>query len=328
MTLLKTKEAAHQLAVSETTVRRWVSTFPASFRKDMFGHYIFDTPAMEKLRKIKGQLDSGTALYDIRLLSLAEEETLAAVAAEVMGTAGAAQPAAEHPAGKSDDSGKLVVDAAGNVHAADGMVGAAAGVGRAGGVVDNAGNLHAVGSNSSVSPGVMRSSVGALVVDSAGNVYAAGGGAGAQGAQASAEITTGLQHAAAAVDVAASDRMNPAAPSPVEPASQSSEASQVVPSASVHSSSSVTDEPDPMLERLNAIEAALSQKADEVVTVQLLHHRKELEELRKSLTELAATIEALRSPQQELLAFGESAKAAAENEGKRKKRGLRSFFFF
>ncbi|WP_336775962.1 MerR family transcriptional regulator [Paenibacillus sp. MMO-58] len=333
MTLLKTKEAALQLAVSETTVRRWVSTFPASFRKDMFGHYIFDTPAMEKLRKIKGQLDSGTALYDIRLLSLAEEETLAAVAAEVMGTAESAPSVvAERPASKSDDSAKLVVDAKGNVHAADGLVGATAGVGRAGGVVDNAGNLHTVGGSSSMSAGAIpigRSRVGALVVDSAGNVYAAGGETGAQGAEASAEITTGLQHAAAAVEVATGDRMSPAAQSPAESASQPSEASQViVPSAPVHSSFSVTDELDPMLERLNAIEAALSQKADEVVTVQLLHHRKELEELRRSLTELAATIEALRTPQQELLAFGESAKAAAENEGKRKKRGLRSFFFF
>ncbi|MCK9860430.1 MerR family transcriptional regulator [Paenibacillus sp. ATY16] len=324
MTLLKTKEAAHQLAVSETTVRRWVSTFPASFRKDMFGHYIFDTPAMEKLRKIKGQLDSGTALYDIRLLSLAEEESLAAVAAEVMGTAESAPPvAAERPASKSDDSGKLLVDAKGNVVAADGLVGAAAGVGRAGGVVDNAGNLHTVGGSSPMGAGANltgRSSIGALVVDSAGNVYAAGSGGGAQGAKATAEIATGLQHAAASVD---------AAQSPAGSVSQSSVATQViVPSAPVHSSSSVTDELDPMLERLNAIEAALSQKADEVVTVQLLHHRKELEELRRSLTELAATIEALRTPQQELLAFGESAKAAAENEGKRKKRGLRSFFFF
>ncbi|WP_435168567.1 MerR family transcriptional regulator [Paenibacillus glycanilyticus] len=324
MTLLKTKEAAHQLAVSETTVRRWVSTFPASFRKDMFGHYIFDTPAMEKLRKIKGQLDSGTALYDIRLLSLAEEESLAAVAVEVMGTAEPAPPvAAERPSSKSDDSGKLLVDAKGNVVAADGLVGAAAGVGRAGGVVDNAGNLHLVGGSSPMGAGANltgRSSIGALVVDSAGNVYAAGSGEGAQGAEATAEIATGLQHAAASVD---------AAQSPAGSVSQSSVATQViVPSAPVHSSSSVTDELDPMLERLNAIEAALSQKADEVVTVQLLHHRKELEELRRSLTELAATIEALRTPQQELLAFGESAKAAAENEGKRKKRGLRSFFFF
>ncbi|ACS99017.1 MerR family transcriptional regulator [Paenibacillus sp. JDR-2] len=330
MTLLKTKEAAHQLAVSETTVRRWVSTFPASFRKDMFGHYIFDTPAMDKLRKIKGQLDSGTALYDIRLLSLAEEETLAAVAAEVMGTAEAAPSVvAERPASKSDDSGKLAV-ASRNIPVSNEVVGA--GVGRAGGFVDNAGNLHTVGGNSSTGAAanpIGRSGVGALVVDSAGNVYAAGGEAEAQGAEASAEITTGLQHAAAAIDVTAGDRVSPAAQSPVESASQSSKASQViVPSAPVHPSSSLIDEPDPMLERLNAIEAALSQKADEVVTVQLLHHRKELEELRKSLTELSATIEALRTPQQELLAFGESAKAAAENEGKRKKRGLRSFFFF
>ncbi|SFE85859.1 MerR HTH family regulatory protein [Paenibacillus catalpae] len=328
MTLLKTKEAAHQLAVSETTVRRWVSTFPASFRKDMFGHYIFDAPAMDKLRQIKGQLDSGTALYDIRLLSLAEEEALAAVAAEVMGTNGAVDTAADGSAGQSDDSVKLVVDEAGNVHAPG-----STGVGRGGGagalVVDSAGNVHAAGGSIVVkgTAGISRGGAGALVVDSAGIVHAAGGNAvsGEAGAKASAEITAGYQHAAAAADVAGARPVNLL---PVGPAVQSQDVSQaIVPSAPFRPSTSLIDEPDPMLERLNAIENALSQKADEVVTVQLLHHRKELEELRKSLTELAATIEALRTPQQELAAFGK-ASPSHEEDGKRKKRGFRSFFFF
>lgn len=327
MTLLKTKEAALQLAVSETTVRRWVSTFPASFRKDMFGHYIFDAPAMDKLRKIKGQLDSGTALYDIRLLSLAEEEALATVAAEVMGAAGAVDAAADRPA---DSSGKLAVDAAGNVLAADigSAVVAAGGAGRAGGVVDVAGNLHAVSGH--VGSGSGRGNVGALVVDSAGNVYAAGVGPVSGGAesQASSELTAGYQHAAAAIEATGSPNALPAGHLPAEQVDQSLDASHTTVSSSpFRPSSSATDEPDPMLERLNAIEAALSQKADEVVTVQLLHHRKELEELRKSLTELAATIEALRTPQQELAAFGESINST-DADGKRKKRGFRSFFFF
>ncbi|WP_311291792.1 MerR family transcriptional regulator [Paenibacillus glycanilyticus] len=335
MTLLKTKEAAQQLVVSETTVRRWVSTFPASFRKDMFGHYIFDASAMEKLRKIKGQLDSGTALYDIRLLSLAEEETLAAVAAEVMGTAGAVdQSQADRPAAKTDDSNKLVVDAAGNVHAA--VAGAASegtsGIGRGGGagalVVDSAGNVHAAGASGAKVNNGAAGRAGALVVDSAGNVHAAGGTAvtGEAGSKASAEITAGLQHAAAATEVAGGVSARPVTPSPDSPAVKLQEASQAtVPSAPIRPSSSIIDEPDPMLERLNAIEAALSQKADEVVTVQLLHHRKELEELRKSLTELAADIEALRSPLQQA---ADKAADSSESDGKRKKRGFRSFFFF
>ncbi|MUT64794.1 MerR family transcriptional regulator [Paenibacillus sp. NEAU-GSW1] len=67
MTLLKTKEAAQQLAVSETTIRRWVSLFPSSFPKDMFGHYIFDDAALEKLRRIKTELEEGIGLPDIKL---------------------------------------------------------------------------------------------------------------------------------------------------------------------------------------------------------------------------------------------------------------------
>lgn len=70
MTLLKTKEAALQLAVSETTIRRWVSLFPSSFHKDMFGHYIFDEQAIDKLRRIKIELEEGTILHDIKLAPL------------------------------------------------------------------------------------------------------------------------------------------------------------------------------------------------------------------------------------------------------------------
>ncbi|GLX67297.1 MerR family transcriptional regulator [Paenibacillus glycanilyticus] len=326
MTLLKTKEAAQQLVVSETTVRRWVSTFQASFRKDMFGHYIFDAPAMDKLRRIKSQLDSGTALYDIKIPTLADEDALAALAAEVMNNGAAAA---------SENSGKLVVDEAGNVHAAEqGAISAGtSGLGRGGGagalVVDSSGKVHAAGGSPVAREASKGNHAGALIVDSAGNVYTAGGGmlSGEAGAsEASAEITAGMQHAAATAQVAGNDRL---APSPANPVSQPQQTSQTsVPSAApTHHSSSLFDETDhetdPMLERLDAIEAALSQKADEVVTVQLLHHRKELEELRKSLTELAATIEALRTPQQELAAFSESA-----SPDKRKKRGLRSFFFF
>lgn len=282
MTLLKTKEAAQQLVVSETTIRRWVSTFPASFRKDMFGHYIFDAPAMNKLRQVKGQLDAGTALYDIKLPTLAEEDALAALAAEVVGAGASVQAGADGAGGNGD--------------------------GRASSTIDRAAALGR-NANSSV-----------LVVDRAGNVRNAGPG---EVDLATAEITTGVQHAAAG---AGGNNLITLAPHASD-ADQSHEASQVtVPSAPVRPSSHLFDEPDPMLERLNAIENALSQKADEVVTVQLLHHRKELEELRKSLTELAASIEAIRNPEQPSAAF--EIAPSTEAEGKRKKRGFRSFFFF
>jgi DNA-binding transcriptional MerR regulator len=289
MTLLKTKEAAQQLVVSETTIRRWVSTFPASFRKDMFGHYIFDVPAMNKLRQVKGQLDAGTALYDIKLPTLAEEEALAALAAEVVGAPASVQ-----------------ADASGSSTMADG----AGGSSNTGSTVDRAAALGR-NANSSV-----------LVVDRAGNVRNAGPG---EVDLATAEITTGIEHAAAGAG--GNSLMTLAPQASDSDTDQSHEASQVtVPAAPIRPSSHLFDEPDPMLERLNAIENALSQKADEVVTVQLLHHRKELEELRKSLTELAASIEAIRNPEQPSAAF--EIAQSTEAEGKRKKRGFRSFFFF
>jgi DNA-binding transcriptional MerR regulator len=282
MTLLKTKEAAQQLVVSETTIRRWVSTFPASFRKDMFGHYIFDAPAMNKLRQVKGQLDAGTALYDIKLPTLAEEEALAALAAEVVG--------------------------AGTPVQADTLADGASVSSNAGSTVERA---VALGRNA-------NSSV--LVVDRAGNIRNAGPG---EVNLATAEITTGIEHAAAGAGGNSLMTLAPHASN----TDQSHEASQVtVPTAPIRPSSHLFDEPDPMLERLNAIENALSQKADEVVTVQLLHHRKELEELRKSLTELAASIEAIRNPEQQSTAF--EIAQSTEAEGKRKKRSFRSFFFF
>ncbi|WP_054026124.1 MerR family transcriptional regulator [Bacillus sp. FJAT-28004] len=67
MALLKTKEAAQLLTVSETTVRRWVSQFPSSFHKDMHGHYTFDETALDKLHLIKRELEDGSSLQAINL---------------------------------------------------------------------------------------------------------------------------------------------------------------------------------------------------------------------------------------------------------------------
>ncbi len=67
MEVFKTKEAAEQLGVSPATIKRWVSFFSQSFDKDQAGHYRFTIRDMEKLRRIKEQLDQGVPLNRIAL---------------------------------------------------------------------------------------------------------------------------------------------------------------------------------------------------------------------------------------------------------------------
>jgi chromosome-anchoring protein RacA len=51
-----------------------------------------------------------------------------------------------------------------------------------------------------------------------------------------------------------------------------------------------------MLSRLREVERSLEQKADEVVCAQVLQHRVELEELRRSFAQLAASFDTLQKP--------------------------------
>lgn len=67
MEMFKTKEAAEQLSVSQTTIKRWAAMFPASFPKDRFGHYIFTTQEVSLLKFIKERLEQGESLDSITL---------------------------------------------------------------------------------------------------------------------------------------------------------------------------------------------------------------------------------------------------------------------
>ncbi|OMF90847.1 MerR family transcriptional regulator [Paenibacillus sp. FSL R7-0273] len=67
MEMFKTKEAAEQLSVSQTTIKRWAAMFPASFPKDRFGHYIFTTQEVSLLKSIKERLEQGESLDSITL---------------------------------------------------------------------------------------------------------------------------------------------------------------------------------------------------------------------------------------------------------------------
>ncbi|CAM4416826.1 MerR family transcriptional regulator [Paenibacillus alkaliterrae] len=69
MGILKTKDAADLLSVSQTTIKRWASTFPNFFHKDRFGHYIFSEQEIDLLIHIKDRIDHGETLDRIELMT-------------------------------------------------------------------------------------------------------------------------------------------------------------------------------------------------------------------------------------------------------------------
>ena len=64
---VKTKEAAELLGISQTTVKRWASHFPAYFQKDTNGHYTFFDKQISLLIFIKDRVDQGEPLDQITL---------------------------------------------------------------------------------------------------------------------------------------------------------------------------------------------------------------------------------------------------------------------
>jgi len=67
LSTMKTKDAAVLLDVSQTTVKRWASQFPADFHKDHLGHYVFTGPQINLLLYIKDRIEQGTTLDQIKL---------------------------------------------------------------------------------------------------------------------------------------------------------------------------------------------------------------------------------------------------------------------
>ncbi|SFT21172.1 MerR family transcriptional regulator [Paenibacillus sp. BC26] len=62
MELVKSKDAAESLNVSQTTVKRWASHFPHYFQKDRFGHYVFSSRDLSMLAYIKESLERGETM--------------------------------------------------------------------------------------------------------------------------------------------------------------------------------------------------------------------------------------------------------------------------
>ena len=74
MDILKTKEAADLLSVSQTTIKRWASLFPDFFPKDRFGHYTFSQGQVGLLIHIKDRIDNGEPLDSINLHLVHQEQ--------------------------------------------------------------------------------------------------------------------------------------------------------------------------------------------------------------------------------------------------------------
>ncbi|KWX69483.1 hypothetical protein AMQ84_31380 [Paenibacillus riograndensis] len=71
MEMLKTKDAAELLSVSQTTIKRWAAMFPDCFPKDRFGHYIFSEQEISLLKSIKERINHGEVLEYMNLGSAA-----------------------------------------------------------------------------------------------------------------------------------------------------------------------------------------------------------------------------------------------------------------
>lgn len=67
MESVKSKEAAISLNVSQTTIKRWASYYPTVFRKDRFGHYMFNERDLELLGLIKSAIERGETMEQIKL---------------------------------------------------------------------------------------------------------------------------------------------------------------------------------------------------------------------------------------------------------------------
>ena len=78
---MKTKDMAQTLGVSQTTVKRWVSHYPDSFRKDRYGHYVFSEQDVERVRHIKLMVEQGMALDEISLSEIGHSMTMETAAA-------------------------------------------------------------------------------------------------------------------------------------------------------------------------------------------------------------------------------------------------------
>lgn len=243
MALLKTKDVARELGVSQTTILRWVRTDPSSARRDRLGHFVFGDPEIAALRRIQASIQA----------SFHENG---------------------NPAQVEQSEAKLRHEDGG---------GAAAGIADPAAAAADA--LHA--------------------------------------ADIDADAADAPAHA---LPVAADAAAAPAAPSSSSPGAEATLSDK---SSASEFPSMQDNTPDELFERIGRLELSLARKADEVVSVQLLEHRRELEEIRSTLKQLAASIENMKSAGKEASALPVTPLFPAEIDQRPKKRRLfRAIFPF
>ncbi|MFC4100187.1 MerR family transcriptional regulator [Paenibacillus xanthanilyticus] len=232
--MMKTKEVARQLGVSQTTVRRWMTLLPSTPAKDAFGSFLFEERDLAHLRDIQNQIESGKGMSEITL----------AAQREVSGATRLPQLAAETA---SDLPPEYEFDPA------------------------------------------MQQLINEIT-------------------SSAVQTEEEASDAPAAVVVHTEPAQPEIMPEQLEP---------------------ITNE---VRERLQRLEQALAHKADDVVSVQLLQHREELEELRQTVSQLAAAVEQLQMPLQMVAAAGwDSTNKLAPipiKQRPKKRSFLRQLFFF
>ncbi|TYP70821.1 MerR family transcriptional regulator [Paenibacillus methanolicus] len=236
--MMKTKEVARQLGVSQTTIRRWMTLLPSAPAKDAFGSFLFEERDLGHLRDIQNQIEAGKGMSEITLAVQRE----AAVASSLPQLE--VEPASALPPEYEFDP-------------------------------------------------AMQQLINEIT----------------SSAVPTEELTP---DASAAIVV------------PLEPAQPES-----MPELIPEQLEPITNE---VRERLQRLEQALAQKADDVVSVQLLQHREELEELRRTVSQLAAAVEQLQMPLQMVAAAGwDSTNKLAPipiKQRPKKRSFLRQLFFF
>ncbi len=63
--LMNTKEVSKLLCVSQSTIQRWVKQANLKMERNELGHYIFSEESIDRLRKIKEQVNNGMLLHEI-----------------------------------------------------------------------------------------------------------------------------------------------------------------------------------------------------------------------------------------------------------------------